>query len=37
MKLGGWSDPGTVRKIYTHVADIDLRRQAENLAAFFQP
>ena len=35
MKLGGWSDPGTMRKIYTHVADKDLKSQAENLASFF--
>ena len=36
MKLGGWSDPGTMRKIYTHIADKDLREQAESLASFFQ-
>ena len=35
MKLGGWSDPGTMRKIYTHVADKDLSKQTEKLSAFF--
>lgn len=36
MKLGGWSNPGTMRKIYTHLADQDLRRDADKLLSFFQ-
>lgn len=36
QKLGGWSDPGTMRKIYTHIADTDMRAQTEGLASFFQ-
>lgn len=35
MRLGGWSDPGTMRKIYTHLADQDLAAQTKTLANFF--
>lgn len=35
MRLGGWSDPGTMRKIYTHLADSDLSAQSQKLADFF--
>ena len=35
MRLGGWSDPGTMRKIYRHLADQDKNKAAEKLAAFF--
>lgn len=36
MKLGGWSDYGTMRKIYTHLADEDLQNAKENLRNFFE-
>lgn len=35
MRLGGWSDPGTMRRIYTHLADQDLAAQTKALADFF--
>ena len=35
MQLGGWADPGTMRKIYRHLADQDRDKAAERLAAFF--
>ena len=36
MKLGGWSNPGTMRKIYTHLSDQDLSRDSGKLLSFFQ-
>lgn len=35
MRLGGWSDPGTMRKIYRHLADQDRDAAAKKIAAFF--
>lgn len=35
MKLGGWSDINVMRKIYTHLADIDERSAEERLRSFF--
>lgn len=35
MELGGWSDPGTMRKIYRHLAEQDKSKAAERLASFF--
>lgn len=36
MKLGGWSDYKTMRKIYTHVAEKDLERHINAMTAFYQ-
>lgn len=35
MRLGGWADPGTMRRIYTHLADSDLLSQSKKLSDFF--
>lgn len=36
MKIGGWSDYGTMRKIYTHLADEDLEKQITAMRNFFE-
>lgn len=35
MKLGGWSDVQTMRKIYTHIAESDEMKGIQALKAFF--
>lgn len=35
--MGGWSDPGTMHKIYTHIAQSDFERYKTALAGFFEP
>lgn len=35
MRLGGWSDFSTVRRIYTHLADEDAANAANKMADFF--
>ena len=35
MQLGGWSDPGTMRKIYRHLAAQDKNAAAAKMAAFY--
>lgn len=35
MELGGWSDPGTMRKIYRHLATQDKNAAAQKMAAFY--
>lgn len=35
MEIGGWSDAGTMRRIYTHVAQSDLKRYEGALTGFF--
>ena len=35
MELGGWSDPGTMRKIYRHLAAQDKNAAAQKMAAFY--
>jgi integrase len=35
MKLGGWSDYATMRKIYTHIADTELARASNQFTQFF--
>lgn len=35
MRLGGWSDPGTMRKIYTHLAERDKTESERKLVGFF--
>lgn len=36
MRLGGWSDFATMRKIYTHLADSDKRKSENKITEFFQ-
>lgn len=36
MKLGGWSDNQTMRKIYTHIAEADERAAVGEFMAFFE-
>lgn len=35
MALGGWSDPTTMRKIYTHLSEADRDKGADVLRAYF--
>lgn len=35
MEMGGWSDPGTVHKIYTHIAQSDITRYQTAMADFY--
>ena len=35
MRLGGWSDLGTMRNIYTHISDLDLKKRADGLESYF--
>lgn len=35
MALGGWSDPTTMRRIYTHLSEADRDKGAEMLKAYF--
>lgn len=36
MQLGGWSDPSTMRKIYTHISKQDMNDAADKLKTFFK-
>jgi len=36
MQIGGWSDMGTVMRIYTHLAQKDVSKNASKLADFFK-
>lgn len=36
QEIGGWSDSGTMRKIYTHIARKDITRYQDELADFFK-
>ena len=36
MELGGWSDAGTMRKIYTHLSAYDKAKAQNKMAQFFQ-
>ena len=36
MEIGGWSDFQTMRKIYTHLSEIDRMKNADKLADFFK-
>lgn len=36
MRLGGWSDPAVMRRIYTHLAQTDKDTAVEKLKNFFQ-
>ena len=35
MEIGGWSDPGTMNKIYTHIAQSDITRYQTEMANFY--
>lgn len=35
MEIGGWSDDGTMRKIYTHLAQKDIADRAQDFRNFF--
>lgn len=35
MRMGGWSDYNTMRKIYTHLAEKDMKKSEKRLASFF--
>jgi len=37
MKLGGWSDPGTMRKIYTHISRSEIEAAAAKMRGVFNP
>lgn len=37
MEIGGWSDPGTVDRIYTHLAQKDIANRAKEFSNFFLP
>ena len=36
QKIGGWSDIGTVNRIYTHLSDNDKAKGVDKLASFFE-
>jgi integrase len=36
MEIGGWSDDGTMRKIYTHLAQKDINNRAHDFTNFFK-
>ena len=36
MRLGGWSDPGVMRRIYTHLSELENRESEEKLRNFFR-
>lgn len=35
MEIGGWSDNQTMMKIYTHIAQSDMKRYEDKFSAFF--
>lgn len=35
MEIGGWADDGTMRKIYTHLAQNDIAKRAQDFSDFF--
>lgn len=37
MEIGGWSDDGTMKKIYTHLAQKDIADRAKDFSNFFLP
>lgn len=36
MQIGGWSDDKTMRKIYTHIAQADVKKYENDFAKFFK-
>lgn len=37
MEIGGWADDGTMHKIYTHLAQKDIAKRAQDFCNFFSP
>lgn len=37
MEIGGWADDGTMHKIYTHLAQKDIAKRAQDFSDFFDP
>ena len=37
MKIGGWSDFQTMRKIYTHISEADMTKHTQGFTSFFAP
>ena len=35
MKIGGWSDYQTMKKIYTHISERDMHQETQNYMNFF--
>lgn len=35
MEIGGWSDSGTMHKIYTHIAQSDIKRYQAAMGNFY--
>ena len=35
MEIGGWADDGTMHKIYTHLAQKDIAKRAQDFRNFF--
>ena len=36
MKIGGWADTQTMRRIYTHISESDINAQSERFLDFFK-
>lgn len=36
MRLGGWADDGTMKKIYTHISEKDVSKNTDKLTDFFK-
>lgn len=37
MQIGGWKDAGTMHKIYTHLAQRDIAKRAQDFSDYFDP
>lgn len=37
MEIGGWKDSGTMHKIYTHLAQKDIAKRAQDFSNYFDP
>ena len=37
MEIGGWADDGTMHKIYTHLAQRDIAKRAQDFSDYFNP
>lgn len=36
MEIGGWADPQTMRKIYTHISQKDAERYKNAMSEFYK-
>ena len=36
MQIGGWADAGTMRKIYTHIAQADINYYSGAMSQFYK-